>query len=71
MPETITIKEALALNNPIFVDVRSPKEFQQDHILNAINIPVLSDEERHIVGTIYKQVSQDQAIEKGMEYYEE
>jgi tRNA 2-selenouridine synthase len=37
------------------IDVRSPAEFAQDHITAAINLPVLSDEERARVGTIYSQ----------------
>lgn len=37
------------------IDVRSPSEFADDHIPDAINLPVLSDDERARVGTIYKQ----------------
>ena len=36
------------------IDVRSPSEFQDDHIPGAINIPVLSDQERAEVGTLHK-----------------
>nr|WP_242690126.1 tRNA 2-selenouridine(34) synthase MnmH [Paracoccus fontiphilus] len=39
------------------IDVRSPSEYAEDHLPGAINLPVLSDEERTRVGTIYKQVS--------------
>ena len=39
------------------IDVRSPSEFREDHIPGALNFPVLSDEERARVGTIYKQES--------------
>jgi len=39
------------------IDVRSPSEFTEDHIPGAINCPVLNDEERARVGTLYKQVS--------------
>ncbi len=39
------------------IDVRTPAEFDEDHIPGAINCPVLSNEERIIVGTLYKQVS--------------
>ncbi|SHH86853.1 tRNA 2-selenouridine(34) synthase MnmH [Marivita hallyeonensis] len=39
------------------IDVRSPAEFAEDHVPGAINLPVLSNEERARVGTIYKQVS--------------
>ncbi len=39
------------------IDVRSPSEFAEDHVPGAINLPVLSDEERARVGTIYTQES--------------
>ncbi len=39
------------------IDVRSPCEFHDDHIPGAINLPVLSDEERSLVGALYKQDS--------------
>ena len=37
------------------VDARSPAEYALDHIPGAINCPVLDDDERRIVGTLYKQ----------------
>jgi tRNA 2-selenouridine synthase len=39
------------------IDVRAPLEFAEDHLPGAINLFVLSDEERERVGTIYKQES--------------
>ena len=39
------------------IDVRSPSEFADDHIPGAINLPVLDDQQRAEVGTIYRQVS--------------
>ena len=39
------------------IDARSPAEYAEDHIPGAINCPVLNDEERAIVGTIYVQQS--------------
>lgn len=39
------------------IDTRSPSEFAEDRLPGAINLPVLSDEERARVGTIYRQVS--------------
>lgn len=39
------------------IDVRAPAEFAEDHLPGAISLPVLDDEERARVGTIYKQVS--------------
>jgi tRNA 2-selenouridine synthase len=47
------------------IDVRSPSEFADDHIPGAINCPVLSDEERERVGTLYKQVSPFEARKVG------
>ncbi len=39
------------------IDVRSPAEFDEDHLPSAINLPVLDNEERARVGTIYVQQS--------------
>jgi tRNA 2-selenouridine synthase len=39
------------------IDVRSPAEFAEDHVPGAISLPVLSNEERAEVGTLYVQVS--------------
>ena len=37
------------------IDVRSPAEFAEDHAPGAVNLPVLSDEERARVGAMYVQ----------------
>jgi tRNA 2-selenouridine synthase len=47
------------------IDVRSPAEFAEDHIPGAINCPVLDDEQRIQVGTLYKQVSPFEAKKIG------
>jgi tRNA 2-selenouridine synthase len=47
------------------IDVRTPAEFAEDHIPGAINCPVLSDEERITVGTLYTQVSPFEARKVG------
>ncbi|HEU0186314.1 MAG TPA: tRNA 2-selenouridine(34) synthase MnmH [Gallionellaceae bacterium] len=39
------------------IDVRTPLEFAEDHVPGAINCPVLSNEERVRVGTLYKESS--------------
>ena len=39
------------------IDVRSPAEFAEDHLPGAFNLPVLDNEERARVGTIYVQQS--------------
>ncbi|HEY0296614.1 MAG TPA: tRNA 2-selenouridine(34) synthase MnmH [Bordetella sp.] len=47
------------------VDARSPAEFALDHVPGAINCPVLDDEERHLVGTLYVQQSAFEARRVG------
>ncbi len=47
------------------IDVRSPAEFVEDHIPGAINCPVLDNEERQRIGTIYKQVNPFEAKKMG------
>ena len=47
------------------IDARSPSEFALDHIPGAVNCPVLDDEERRIVGTIYKQTGAFEARRVG------
>ena len=47
------------------IDVRSESEFALDHIPGAINCPVLSDEERIRVGTMYEQVNAFEAKKVG------
>ncbi|MGH6994007.1 MAG: tRNA 2-selenouridine(34) synthase MnmH [Caulobacteraceae bacterium] len=37
------------------IDVRTPAEWGEDHIFGSVNLPVLSNEERARVGTIYRQ----------------
>ena len=47
------------------IDARSPAEFALDHIPGAINCPVLDDEERAIVGTLFVQHSAFEARRVG------
>jgi len=50
------------------IDVRSPSEFQEDHIPGAENLPVLDDAQRAEVGTIYVQQSRFLARRIGAAY---
>lgn len=47
------------------IDVRTPLEFAEDHLPGAINLSVLSNEERVMIGTMYKQVSPFEATRLG------
>ena len=48
-----------------FLDVRAEIEFDKGAIPNAFNVPILNTDERHQVGTCYKQQGQDRAVELG------
>jgi tRNA 2-selenouridine synthase len=65
---TISIKDALNLEDVVFIDARTPKEYEEDHILDSINLPILNNEEHADIGTIYKQQGKVQAINKGFDY---
>jgi tRNA 2-selenouridine synthase len=50
----------------VLLDVRSPGEYSRGHIPGAISFPLFSDEERAVVGTIYKQQGKDEAVLEGL-----
>ena len=58
----------LAETHPVF-DVRSPGEYNHAHMPGAISLPLFTDEERKQVGTAYKQISREQAIKIGLDYF--
>ncbi len=51
------------------IDVRSPGEFLHAHIPGATNLPLFNDEERKVVGTLYKQKSREEAIKTGLDFF--
>jgi tRNA 2-selenouridine synthase len=63
----ISIKEALGLNKT-FIDLRSPKEHTEDTIPGSINIPLFDNQEHEVIGTLYHQKGQKEAIDKGMDF---
>lgn len=50
----------------MLIDARSPSEYAHAHIPGACSLPLLNDEERARVGTLYKQVSRAAAVEEGL-----
>lgn len=68
MFKAVPIEEFLHLsdNFPI-IDVRSESEFDSGHIPNAVNIPILTNDQRKIVGTLFKQHGRNAAVFKGLE----
>lgn len=66
MPVTLSALTDLAsLPFDDIIDVRSPAEYAQDHLPGAISLPVMSNDERARVGTIYTQIDPFQARKIG------
>lgn len=47
------------------IDARTEAEFAEDHLPGAINWPTLNNEERIVIGTMYKQVNAFEAKKRG------
>lgn len=50
------------------LDVRSPAEFAEGHIPGACNLPLFDDDERKVIGTLYKQAGRDASILTGLDF---
>ena len=66
MPEKILFSPDL-LDSHCIVDVRTPLEFAEDHLPGAVNVPILTNEERVEIGTIHKHDGPQQARMRGLE----
>jgi tRNA 2-selenouridine synthase len=62
---TIAITDALFIDNTVMLDVRAPVEFDQGSFPHTVNVPLMTDVERHQVGICYKQSGQAAAIALG------
>lgn len=70
MISKIPISEVLRLQEKLpLLDIRSPKEFAAGHIPGALSFPLFSDEQRHQIGTAYKQISQEKAVLLGLDFF--
>ena len=68
--EKTTVEKFVALSQRhLVIDVRSEGEYNHALIPCAYNLPLFNDEERKVVGTIYKQQSREAAIKKGLDYF--
>ncbi|MEZ6014466.1 MAG: tRNA 2-selenouridine(34) synthase MnmH [Planctomycetota bacterium] len=56
---------ALRASGARVIDLRSPSEFADDHIPGAVNVPLFDDQERAMVGLLYKQFSPEAAFAEG------
>ncbi len=52
------------------IDVRSPGEYYKGHMPNSINIPLFDNDERSIIGTIYKKEGRKKAVIEGLKFLE-
>ncbi len=65
MVRPLDIEEFLKHEAPV-IDVRSPGEYAHGHIPGARSLPLFTNEERAIVGTLYKQSGRDAAVLEGL-----
>jgi tRNA 2-selenouridine synthase len=68
--EQVTIDQFIALSAycPV-LDVRSPGEYMHAHLPGAYNLPLFTDDERKVIGTLYKQEGRQLAIKMGLDYF--
>jgi tRNA 2-selenouridine synthase len=59
--------DSLFLKGTPLIDVRAPIEFNLGYLPNAVNLPILNDQERALVGTTYKQKGRESALNLGYE----
>ena len=64
MEEIADIRGLLLADTPL-IDTRAPVEFAKGSLPSAVNLPLMSDQEREQVGLCYKRHGQQAAIELG------
>jgi len=64
LPQSDDFK-SIVLNHTPLIDVRAPVEFEKGAFPGAVNLPLMSDEERHLVGIRYKAQGNDEATKLG------
>jgi tRNA 2-selenouridine synthase len=68
--QKLSMEQFLACRQEMPVlDVRSPGEYGHAHIPFAYSTPLFTDEERKVVGTLYKQQGKQKAIKAGLSYF--
>lgn len=61
----LSYPESRAVPDSVYVDVRAPEEFNEDHVPGSVNIPLFNDIERKEVGTLYRAAGREEAIRRG------
>ena len=65
MRQTTSAFHEIVINQMPLIDVRAPVEFAAGSFPGAVNLPIMDDEERHLVGICYKEQGQQAAIDLG------
>lgn len=65
----LTVEEFLARSTeePV-LDVRTPAEFLQGHLPGAVSIPLFTNDERAVIGTLYVQQGRKNAMKAGLDF---
>jgi len=56
---------SIVLDNRPLIDVRAPVEFEKGAFPHAVNLPLMTDEERHLIGIRYKEQGNASAVQLG------
>lgn len=57
----------IVIDNIPLIDVRAPIEYEKGAFPNSVNLPILTNEERHIIGICYKNKGNEAATKLGYE----
>ena len=63
--QTTNAFKQIVLNETPLIDVRAPIEFEKGAFPNAVNLPLMDNHERHIIGIKYKEDGHDDAVDLG------
>ncbi len=63
----ISFGESRSIPDAVYIDVRSPAEFAEDHVPGAVNVPLFDNGERKEIGTLYRSAGREDAIVRGTE----
>ena len=68
LTDVASFKESLTIKSSIFLDIRSPREFNKGHVTESINIPLFNNDEFSDIGSIYKSKGKQEAVDRGLLY---
>jgi len=66
LPLTEAFRNIVLENRPL-IDVRAPVEFDKGAFPTAVNLPLMNDKERHLIGIRYKEQGNASAVQLGKE----